>query len=142
MIVGRVLHRVMSGQQQEQQLSKSPIKSSKGAGRAVVKKCWSEDDNNSNNNKMDELECALNLERQKSLEWMERHNRERDARRLAEAEMDAASRRMEAAAARADAEREELGQVQHLYEEERAQAAIMEEALRYAQYVRVHGCVT
>ena len=51
-------------------------------------------------------------------------------RHLAQAENEEVSRRLEMTASRADADRDELGQLQRLYQEERAQAEMLEEALR------------
>ncbi len=51
-------------------------------------------------------------------------------RHLAQAEAEELTRRLDVTAQRADADREELSQLQQLYEEERAQATMMEEALR------------
>ncbi len=77
-----------------------------------------------------DLQEAIRVERQKALEWMERHNRERDSRQLAQAELEECGRRLAQANALAEREREETVQLQGMYEAERAQSTMLEEALR------------
>lgn len=79
---------------------------------------------------MKDLEAGLQLERQKSLEWMERHNRERDSRQLLQAEFDELNSRFESLQKRSQRDREEQDQLNALYESERDQARVLDDALR------------
>lgn len=77
-----------------------------------------------------ELHSAIRTERQKSLEWMEKHNRERDSRHLLQAEMEEVGHRLELLQKRAGRDAEERDQLTALYESERSQCRMLEEALR------------
>ena len=79
--------------------------------------------------KSTELHSALKVEREKTLEWMEKHNRERDSRQLLGAEMDEMRRDLGVMAARIERDGEEKAQISALYETERNQSRVLEEAL-------------
>ena len=82
-----------------------------------------------------DLEAGIQLERQKSLEWMERHNREKDSRQLLQAEFDELNCRLESMQKRSQRDREEHEQLKSLYESERDQARVLDDALRYKYHV-------
>ncbi|TRY80064.1 hypothetical protein TCAL_06003 [Tigriopus californicus] len=80
--------------------------------------------------KVHEMQNSIKLERMKSLEWMEKHNHERDSRQLLQAEMAELKQEMQALETIVEREKEERIQLKSLYEAERSQSDVLEDALQ------------
>ena len=65
------------------------------------------------------------------MEWMERHNRERDERQLLTAEMDELKGVVVEMKKRTASDKEEIQQLTKLFDAETSQSKLLEEALRY-----------
>lgn len=80
--------------------------------------------------KVHEMQNSIKMERMKSLEWMEKHNHERDSRQLLQAEMAELKQEMQALETIVEREKEERIQLKSLYEAERSQSDVLEDALQ------------
>lgn len=80
-------------------------------------------------NAVAELQSVISTERLKALEWMERHNRERDLHRLTQAELSEMRGQMQSLHSQSMRDRDEIEQLANLYKSEQSQSAILESAL-------------